>query len=294
MPTPDRGADPAAPPAPAGQAPRRHAEPIAWPTTSRPRRHGLADHVGAFAVTAGIGAQDRVAGVQGRAWTTTTRSCIESLADRLAEAFAERLHQRVRTEFWGTSPRTSSWTTSDADRREVPSASARPPAIPACPDHTEKRTLWDLLDVTRDDRHRAHRVAWRCGPAPRSRAGTSATPQSQYFVVGRLGPRPGGGRTPSARAGRSPRPRGGSRRTWATTPMTEPSAAAEGRRFVTNGTESAPGSAVGDQPAPPADLPAAVLWDMDGTLVDTEPYWINTEHALAERVRRHLERRHTR
>ena len=65
-----------------------------------PRETGLPDHVGAFAVTAGLGAQDRIAQLK-KENDDYSAILLESLADRLAEAFAERLHQRVRTEFWG-------------------------------------------------------------------------------------------------------------------------------------------------------------------------------------------------
>ena len=88
-------------------------------------------------------------------------------------------------------------------------------------------------------------------------------PQSQYFVVGRLGQGPGRGLRRAQGHGRWPRPSAGSRRTSATSRRTERGA---------------------------SDL-AAVLWDMDGTLVDTEPYWIESEFEIVERARRHVEPR---
>ena len=81
---------------------------------------------------------------------------LESLADRLAEAFAERLHQRVRTELWGYSD------DEGLDHEDLIAekySGIRPaPGYPACPEHTEKRTLWELLDVERRTGIAAHRV----------------------------------------------------------------------------------------------------------------------------------------
>ncbi len=74
-----------------------------WPTSSPPSGTGAADHVGGFAVTAGLGLPERVQAFKDDL-DDYSAILIESLADRLAEAFAERLHQRVRTEFWGHSP----------------------------------------------------------------------------------------------------------------------------------------------------------------------------------------------
>ena len=110
---------------------------------------------------------------------------IESLADRLAEAFAERLHQRVRTEFWGHVERRAA-DQRGPDRREVRRHPARAPGYPACPDHTEKLTLWELLDV---EEHTGITLTESMAMWP----GASVSgwyfshPQSQYFVVGRLG-----------------------------------------------------------------------------------------------------------
>ena len=82
-----------------------------WPTSWRPVETGLADHVGAFAVTAGIGLPEPDRGRSRTAHDDYSAILLESLADRLAEAFAERLHERVRTELWGYAAATSSWTT---------------------------------------------------------------------------------------------------------------------------------------------------------------------------------------
>jgi 5-methyltetrahydrofolate--homocysteine methyltransferase len=109
---------------------------------------------------------------------------LEALADRLAEAFAERLHQRVRTEFWG-------YATEDEKTNEDLIAERyqgiRPaPGYPACPEHTEKRTIWELLDVTANTG-----IELTDGMAMWPGAAVSGIyyghPQSQYFVVGRLG-----------------------------------------------------------------------------------------------------------
>nr|WP_281385810.1 methionine synthase [Nocardioides luti] len=148
-----------------------------------PRETGLADHVGAFAVTAGLGSQDRIAAMRAES-DDYSAILLESLADRLAEAFAERLHQRVRTEFWGHVPDEELDNASlIAERYE----GIRPaPGYPACPEHTEKQTLWELLDVEENAgiQLTESMAMW---PGAAVSGWYFSHPQSQYFVVGRLG-----------------------------------------------------------------------------------------------------------
>ena len=109
---------------------------------------------------------------------------LESLADRLAEAFAERLHQRVRTEFWGHAA-DESLTNEDLIAERY--TGIRPaPGYPACPDHTEKQTLWELLDVEANTgiELTESMAMW---PGASVSGWYFSHPQSQYFVVGRLG-----------------------------------------------------------------------------------------------------------
>ncbi len=148
-----------------------------------PRETGLPDHVGAFAVTAGHGAQARILQFK-EEHDDYSAIMLEALADRLAEAFAERLHQRVRTEFWGHAPEESLDNEALIAEKYV---GIRPaPGYPACPEHTEKRTLWDLLDVTARTG-----IELTDGMAMWPGAAVSgwyfSHPQSQYFVVGRIG-----------------------------------------------------------------------------------------------------------
>ncbi|WP_439117424.1 methionine synthase [Nocardioides abyssi] len=144
---------------------------------------GLADHVGAFAVTAGIGLPERVQ--QFRAdLDDYSAILLEALADRLAEAFAERLHERVRTELWGYEP-AEALTNEDLIAERY--AGIRPaPGYPACPDHTEKQTIWDLLDVEAGTgiQLTESMAMW---PGASVSGIYYSHPQSQYFVVGRLG-----------------------------------------------------------------------------------------------------------
>src|SRR4051812_16639473 len=148
-----------------------------------PKETGLADHVGAFAVTAGLGSQDRIMQFKDEL-DDYSAILLESLADRLAEAFAERMHQRVRTELWGHA---ADETLSNDDLIAERYAGIRPaPGYPACPEHTEKRTLWELLDV-----EAATGIELTDSMAMWPGAAVSgwyfSHPQSQYFVVGRLG-----------------------------------------------------------------------------------------------------------
>ena len=111
-----------------------------------PRESGVADHVGAFAVTAGVGLDAVVAEFEA-GHDDYNAILAKALADRLAEAFAERLHERVRREFWGYA-RAEQMENTELIREAY--QGIRPaPGYPACPDHTEKRTLFDLLDVER-------------------------------------------------------------------------------------------------------------------------------------------------
>ena len=143
---------------------------------------------------------------------------LESLADRLAEAFAERLHERVRKELWGYAP------DEDLDNvgliKEQYDGIRPAPGYPACPDHTEKALLWELLDV-----EAATGITLTESMAMWPGAAVSgwyfSHPESQYFVLGRLGPGPGRRLRRAARAGRSRRPSGGSPPTSATSRRTE-------------------------------------------------------------------------
>ncbi len=147
-----------------------------------PRETGLRDHVGGFAVTAGDGLSERV--TEFRAELDDYNAILlESLGDRLAEAFAEHLHERVRKELWGYAP------DEQLDNKELIKeqyAGIRPaPGYPACPEHTEKATLWELLDVQANTgiELTESMAMW---PGASVSGFYYSHPQSQYFVVGRI------------------------------------------------------------------------------------------------------------
>ena len=107
-----------------------------------PRASEVIDYVGAFAVTAGHGVAELVAEYQA-AHDDYSAILVQALADRLAEAFAERLHERVRRDLWGYAPDED---LANEQLIRMRYRGIRPaPGYPACPDHTEKPTLWKLL-----------------------------------------------------------------------------------------------------------------------------------------------------
>jgi 5-methyltetrahydrofolate--homocysteine methyltransferase len=109
-----------------------------------PAESGVADYVGAFVVTAGIGEAEKSEALKG-ANNDYDAILLKALADRLAEAFAERMHQRVRTEFWGYAP--DEKLTNEELIAEKYRGIRPAPGYPAQPDHTEKATLFRLLDA---------------------------------------------------------------------------------------------------------------------------------------------------
>ena len=112
-----------------------------------PRESGVKDWIGAFAVTTGIGLDEKVREFEAR-HDDYGSIMVKALADRLAEALAERMHERVRREFWGYAPE-ERFTNDDLVREKY--RGIRPaPGYPACPDHTEKATLFQMLDVERN------------------------------------------------------------------------------------------------------------------------------------------------
>ena len=148
-----------------------------------PKSSGLADHIGAFAVTAGLGSAEKIAEFKEQL-DDYSAILLESLADRLAEAFAERMHQRVRTEFWGYQPGED--LDNDALIAEKYLGIRPAPGYPACPEHTEKQTLWELLDV-RANTGIELTDSMAMWPGAAVSGFYYSHPQAQYFVVGRLG-----------------------------------------------------------------------------------------------------------
>jgi 5-methyltetrahydrofolate--homocysteine methyltransferase len=148
-----------------------------------PKETGLEDHVGLFAVTAGIGAEEAARRFE-EEHDDYNAIMVKALADRLAEAFAEHMHKRVRKEFWGYVADEALG--SEALIREEYRGIRPAPGYPACPEHTEKRTLWELLDV---EENAGIKLTESCAMSPPSAVSGYyfSHPESTYFGVAEIG-----------------------------------------------------------------------------------------------------------
>jgi 5-methyltetrahydrofolate--homocysteine methyltransferase len=147
-----------------------------------PKDSGVHDWIGAFAVTAGIGIERKLQEFE-KTHDDYSSILLKALADRLAEAFAERLHERVRKEFWGYA---SDEALGNDDLVAEKYRGIRPaPGYPACPDHTEKATLFALLDATNNAGIELTE-SFAMYPASAVSGWYFSHPDSQYFVVGRV------------------------------------------------------------------------------------------------------------
>jgi 5-methyltetrahydrofolate--homocysteine methyltransferase len=147
-----------------------------------PLESGKLDHVGAFAVTAGIGIEEHIARFEA-AHDDYSSILLKSLADRFAEAGAERLHERVRREAWGYE--TGEPLSNAALIREEYRGIRPAPGYPSCPDHTEKTTLWQLLDV---DRNAGITLTESMAMYPTAAVSGwyLAHPEARYFPLGKV------------------------------------------------------------------------------------------------------------
>ncbi len=147
-----------------------------------PLASGKDDYMGVFAVTTGIGIEKWVKQFEEN-HDDYNAILLKALADRLAEAFTERLHERVRKEFWGYA------TTETLDNESLIGEKyqgIRPaPGYPACPEHTEKRTLWHLLNV---EENTGIKLTESCAMWPASSVSGwyLSHPESKYFTIGQL------------------------------------------------------------------------------------------------------------
>lgn len=147
-----------------------------------PKDSGKQDWIGAFAVTGGIGIEPHVARFEAD-HDDYNAILLKALADRLAEAFAERLHQRVRKEFWGYA---ADETLDNEALIDEKYAGIRPaPGYPACPEHSEKATLFRLLDAG-NNAGMTLTESFAMLPTAAVSGYYFSHPQSQYFVVGRV------------------------------------------------------------------------------------------------------------
>ncbi len=144
-----------------------------------PEGSGVADYIGAFAVTAGDGA-DALAAEFARQGDDYRAILVKLLADRLAEAFAERLHERVRKEFWGYAPDEK---LTPAELHKLRYRGIRPaPGYPSVPDHSEKRTLFDLLDAEKNA-GMGLTESFAMTPGASVSGWYFAHPQASYFAI---------------------------------------------------------------------------------------------------------------
>ena len=147
-----------------------------------PKSSGIADYIGLFAVTAGIGIEKHEKRFED-AHDDYSSIMLKSLADRLAEAFAEHLHERVRKDLWGYAPDESF---SNEDLIKESYRGIRPaPGYPACPEHTVKADMFKLLQCDEVGMHVTESFAMF--PGASVSGFYFAHPESKYFVVGKIG-----------------------------------------------------------------------------------------------------------
>jgi 5-methyltetrahydrofolate--homocysteine methyltransferase len=147
-----------------------------------PKESGIPDYWGGFAVTAGIGCDELVAEFE-RDHDDYNSIMAKALADRLAEAFAEKMHELVRQEYWGYA-KGEQLGAEDLIKEEY--QGIRPaPGYPACPDHTEKVTLFELLKAG-DNAHMQLTESLAMTPAASVSGFYFAHPQSRYFGLGKI------------------------------------------------------------------------------------------------------------
>lgn len=147
-----------------------------------PKDAGKTDYVGAFCVTAGFGVDEKAAEFE-KEHDDYNSIMIKALADRLAEAFAEYLHLKVRKEIWGYA---SDEVLNNDELIKEQYEGVRPaPGYPACPDHLEKKTIWQLLDV--DNKIGVTLTeSLAMWPASSVSGYYFANPQSKYFGLGKI------------------------------------------------------------------------------------------------------------
>ena len=148
-----------------------------------PHESGLRDYVGAFAVTAGLGIEPHVTEFE-KNHDDYSAILLKALADRLAEACAEWLHERVRKEHWGYAA--DEQLDNEALIREQYRGIRPAPGYPACPDHTEKATLWQLLEAEQRTGIQLTE-SFVMLPAASVSGWYFAHPDARYFAVGKVG-----------------------------------------------------------------------------------------------------------
>ena len=147
-----------------------------------PNNLGIEDYVGGFAVTAGLGIEALLEQYE-KDHDDYSSIMLKSIADRLAEAFTELMHERVRTEFWGY---VSNETFTNEELISEKYQGIRPaPGYPACPDHTEKTTLFELLQADRIGIELTESFAMY--PASSVSGWYFSHPESKYFTIGKIG-----------------------------------------------------------------------------------------------------------
>ncbi|MGB2059864.1 MAG: methionine synthase [Alcanivorax sp.] len=147
-----------------------------------PRETGLTDWLGGFAVTAGIGIDEHVARFEAD-HDDYSSIMLKALADRLAEALAERMHEKVRKDYWGYA---SDEALSNQDMISEKYRGIRPaPGYPACPDHTEKALLWELLEPEKNA-GMTLTESYAMLPAAAVSGWYFSHPEAKYFGTGKL------------------------------------------------------------------------------------------------------------
>ncbi|WP_394201016.1 methionine synthase [Marinagarivorans algicola] len=147
-----------------------------------PKDTGLQDYIGGFVVTAGMGAEELAKAYEAKG-DDYSAIMVKALADRLAEAFAERLHERVRKEFWGYA--SDEALPNDSLIKEQYTGIRPAPGYPACPDHTEKTQLFELLNATAETGV-SLTEHFAMFPAAAVSGWYFSHPEAKYFGIGKI------------------------------------------------------------------------------------------------------------